>query len=168
MKMELMQPFINSLDAVIAETMGCSADIADVTMEEGNYKRTGIAALVGITGEIEGRVILDMEMAAAQQATADLAGAADSFTEETARETVCELTNMVIGNAVTQLNNHGFKFRVHPPEMYVLDGGLQGALDTEAVVLRFETPKGAVYLNIAVRYKQRRAGERPEVKVLCP
>jgi len=58
MKMDLIQPFINSLDAVIAETMGCSAEIADVTMEEGNYKRTGIAALVGITGEIEGRVIL--------------------------------------------------------------------------------------------------------------
>ncbi len=168
MKMDLMQPFINSLDAVIAETMGCSAEIADVTMEQGNYKRTGIAALVGISGEIEGRVILDMDMAAAQQATADLVGPAGSLTEETARETVCELTNMVIGNAVTQLNNFGCKFRVHPPEIYALDGGLQGAADTEAVVLRFETPKGTVYLNIAIRYKQRRAGERPQAKVLCP
>jgi len=42
MKMDLIQPFINSLDAVIAETMGCSAEIADVTMEEGHYQRTGI------------------------------------------------------------------------------------------------------------------------------
>jgi chemotaxis protein CheX len=168
MKMELIQPFINSLDAVIAETMGCSAEIADVTMEEGNYKRTGIAALVGITGEIEGRVVLDMSIAAAQQVTADLTGPTGNFTEETARETVCELTNMVIGNAVTQLNNHGFKFRVHPPEIYSLDGGLQGTPDTEAVVLRFETPKGTVYLNIAVRYKQRRAGARADLNVLCP
>ena len=168
MKMELIQPFINSLDAVIAETMGCSAEIADVTMEEGNYKRTGVAALVGISGEIEGRVILDMDPAAAQQATADLTGAAETPTEETARETVCEMSNMVIGNAVTQLNNAGFKFRVHPPEIYALDGGLRGAPDTEAVVLRFETPKGAVYLNIAVRYKQRRSGERATAKVLAP
>lgn len=168
MKMELIQPFINSLDAVIAETMGCSAEIADVTMEQGNYKRTGIAALVGISGEIEGRVILDMESAAAQQAGGDLTGGTGEQTEETARETVCELTNMVIGNAVTQLNNEGFKFRVHPPEIYALDGGLQSASDTEAVVLRFETPKGAVYLNIAVRYKQRRSNERLPAAVLCP
>jgi chemotaxis protein CheX len=168
MKMELIQPFINSLDAVIAETMGCSAEIADVTMEEGNYKRTGIAALVGISGEIEGRVILDMDAAAAKQVTADLTGAGSSSMEDTARETVCELTNMVIGNAVTHLNNEGFRFRVHPPEIYAFDGGLQGAADTEAVVLRFETPKGAVYLNIAVRYKQRRSGERANVNVLCP
>ena len=37
MNMELIQPFINSLDAVISETMRCSARIADVTMEEGSY-----------------------------------------------------------------------------------------------------------------------------------
>jgi chemotaxis protein CheX len=168
MKMELIQPFINSLDAVIAETMGCSAEIADVTMEDGNYQRTGIAALVGISGEIEGRVILDMDTAAAQQATADLTGAASERAEETARETVCELTNMVIGNAVTQLNNAGFKFRVHPPEIYAANLGLQGARDTEAIVMRFETPKGAVYLNISVRYKQRRSNERVATGVLCP
>src|SRR5579872_7307739 len=148
MKMELIQPFINSLDAVIAETMGCSAEIADVTMDEVNYKRTGIAALVEISGEIEGRVILDMD--------------------DAARETVCELTNMVIGNAVTQLNDTGFRFRVHPPEIYSLDGRLQAAPDTEAVVLRFETPKGRMYLNIAVRYGHSRSGERVATGVLCP
>ena len=61
MKMNLIQPFINSMDAVIAETMGCTAQIADVTMEEGNYERTGIAARVSMTGDIQGRIILDGE-----------------------------------------------------------------------------------------------------------
>jgi len=168
MKMELIQPFINSLDSVIAETMGRPAEIADVTMEEGSFKRTGIAALVAITGEIEGRVILDMETAAAQQVTAELTSATGTPTEETARETVCELTNMVIGNAVTQLNNRGFKFRVHPPEIYAADATAQKTQDTEAVVLRFETPKGAVYLNISVRYCQRRSSQDAKMEILHP
>ena len=150
MKMELIQPFINSLDSVIAETMGRPAEIADVTMEEGSFKRTGIAALVAITGEIEGRVILDMETAAAQQVTAELTGATGTPTEETARETVCELTNMVIGNSVTQLNDRGYKFKVHPPILYLMDVGPRGMLNAETVLLRFDLPKGAVYLNIAV------------------
>lgn len=168
MKMDLIQPFINSLDAVIAETMGCSAEIADVTMEEGHYQRTGIAALVVISGEIQGRVVLDMDMAAAHQATIDVTGVPGNPTEETARETVCELTNMVIGNAVTQLNNRGFKFRVHPPEIYATDAAAQKTPDTEAVVLRFETPKGSVYLNISVRYFQRRSSEDAKLEVLHP
>ena len=115
MKMELIQPFINSLDAVIAETMGCSAEIADVTMEEGNYQRTGVAALVGITGEIEGRVILDMDTAAAHQAAGELTGGTVERVEEAARETVCELTNMVIGNAVTSLPDCVSSTEISPP-----------------------------------------------------
>jgi len=40
MNMELIQPFINSLDAVISETMRCSPRIADVTMEEARVSRS--------------------------------------------------------------------------------------------------------------------------------
>jgi chemotaxis protein CheX len=150
MNMELIQPFINSLDAVISETMGCTARIADVTMEQGSYQRSGVAALVVLSGDIQGRIILDMDTDAAGQAASDLAGIAGSPTEETAREIVCELTNMVIGNSVTQLNDRGYKFKVHPPILYMMDVGPRGMLNAETVLLRFDLPKGAVYLNIAV------------------
>jgi chemotaxis protein CheX len=150
MKMELIQPFINSLDAVISETMHCSARIAEVTMEDGNYQRTGVAALVALSGDIQGRVILDMDAVAASQMASDLSETYANPTGETTREIVCELTNMVIGNSVTQLNDRGFKFKVHPPELFMIDVGPHGTLDRETVLLRFELPKGNVYLNIAV------------------
>jgi chemotaxis protein CheX len=150
MNMEIIQPFINSLDAVISEIMRCNARIADVTMEEGSYQRTGVAALVTLSGDIEGRIILDMDAAAASQAASDLSDITGAPSEETTREIICELTNMVIGNSVTQLNDRGFKFRVHPPELFIIDVGPRGTLDSETVLLRFELPKGAVYLNIAV------------------
>ena len=150
MNMDLIQPFINSLDAVISETMRCSARIADVTMEQGSYQRTGVAALVVLSGDIEGRIILDMDATAASQVASDLSEIVGAPTEEMTREIVCELTNMVIGNSVVQLNDRGFKFRVHPPEIFLIDVGPWGTLDRETVLLRFELPKGAVYLNIAV------------------
>ena len=150
MNMELIQPFINSVDAVLSETMRCSPRMADVTMEQGSYQRTGIAAQVVLSGEIEGRIILDMDADAAGQAGSDLSEIAGAPTDETIRDIVCELTNMVIGNSVTQLNDRGFKFRVHPPELFMLDVGPYGTLDRETVLLRFELPKGAVYLNNAV------------------
>lgn len=152
MNMDLIQPFINSLDAVISETMRCSARIADITMEDGNYQRTGVAALVLLSGDIEGRIILDMDAAAASHVASNLSEIAGAPTEETTRDIVCELTNMVIGNSVTQLNNRGLKFRVHPPEFFVIDVGPGGTLNRETVLLRFELPKGAVYLNIAVHH----------------
>ena len=150
MNMELIQPFINSLDAVISETMHCTAQVADVTMEEGSYQRTGIAALVTLSGDIQGRIILDMDADAASHVASGLSEIAGEPTEENTREIVCELTNMVIGNSVTQLNDRGYKFKVHPPELFLIDVGPRGTLDRETVLLRFELPKGAVYLNILV------------------
>jgi len=150
MNMDLIQPFINSLDAVIHETMRCTARIADVTMEQGSYERSGVAALVTLSGDIQGRIILDMDKDAASQVAFELSDIAGPPTEESTHDIVCELTNMVIGNSVTELNNRGFKFRVHPPELFLLDVGPQGMLDSETVLLRFELPKGAVFLNIAV------------------
>jgi chemotaxis protein CheX len=160
MKMDLIQPFVNSLDAVISQTMGCSAQIADVTMEESQYQRSGIAALVTITGEIQGRVVLDMDASAAQQAATDLGASPGPAPEETLREAVSELSNMVIGNAVTQLNDRGFKFKVHPPEIYATESAPAEPRETETVILRFETPKGKIHLNIAIRYLRRREQER--------
>ena len=58
MRMELIQPFINAADAVLSETLQSSAQIGDLTMEEETYRRKGVAAIISILGDIEGRVIL--------------------------------------------------------------------------------------------------------------
>ncbi|MGC1594200.1 MAG: hypothetical protein WA774_02525, partial [Candidatus Acidiferrales bacterium] len=74
MRMDLIQPFIGSLDAVLAEMMNVPAKIVDLTMEEEGYRRKGTAASVSFKGQIEGRVILDMEPRAAAQVASYLAG----------------------------------------------------------------------------------------------
>ena len=42
MRMDLIQPFIGSLDAVLAEMMKAPAKIVDLTMEEEGYRRKGL------------------------------------------------------------------------------------------------------------------------------
>jgi CheY-specific phosphatase CheX len=73
--MDLIQPFIGSLDAVLAEMMKAPAKIVDLTMEEEGYRRRGTAAAVSFKGQIEGRVILDMEPGAAAQVASFLGAA---------------------------------------------------------------------------------------------
>jgi chemotaxis protein CheX len=160
MKMELIQPFISATDAVLAETLGCSTKVSDVSMDEQGYRRQGVAALVVIRGDIEGRVILDLESVTAVKAASTLAGAEVQESAAIVHETVCELANMVIGNAVTLLNDQGFHFKVAPPEVHVSADGLHGTRDTEALVMSFDTPHGCVFLNIAMRYNRRRSRER--------
>ncbi len=165
MRMELIQPFINAADAVFAESLQGPTTIGDLAMEEGAYRRKGVAALIAIKGEIEGRIILDLAPDVAAKVAAILTGAEVVENEQVARETVCELANMIIGNSVTLLNDQGYKFKVFPPEIHTSDEGLAGSQDTEAMVLAIETSCGSIYLNIAMHHLARRRRERDTVSV---
>jgi len=161
--MELIQPFINAADAVFAESLQGPTRIGDLLMEEQAYHRKGVAALIVIKGDIEGRIILDLAPEVALKVSAVLTGGGVSDSEQVVRETVCELANMVIGNSVTLLNDQGYKFKVFPPEIHMNDEGLAGSRDTEAMVLAIETACGNIYLNIAMHHLTRRRRERDTV-----
>ncbi len=156
MKMELIQPFINAADAVLSQTLACSFDVADISMGQEAYQRHATAAMVEITGDIEGRVILDVEDSTAMKVACTTAGMEMDADPQIIREAVAELANLVIGNAVTTLNDQGFHFRVHPPVEHPCQHGFTGSEDTEALVMDFSSPAGRVFLNVAVRYNQRR------------
>ncbi len=166
MRMELIQPFISAADAVFAESLQAPTKIVDLEMEQEAYRRKGVAALIAIKGDIEGRVILDLSPDVAMKVASLLAGTEMEASDQVVRETVCEMANMVIGNSVTLLNDQGFHFKVFPPEIHTDETGLAGSADTEALVICIETPCGNIYLNIAMHYLHRRRQERKEVPTL--
>ena len=155
MKMELIQPFINAADAVLSQGLASPILIGNLSMEDENYRRKGVAAMIWLSGDIEGRVIFDLDPETAVSVASQFAGSPVPETDSLVRETVCELANQIIGNAVTTLNDQGFHFRVHPPTMHTTEPGPHGSENTEAMVLQFETRNGNVFMNVALRYGQR-------------
>jgi chemotaxis protein CheX len=165
MKLDLIQPFISAVDTVLAETMETPVTIGGLKMDDEGYRKKGVAAMIAIKGAIEGRVILDVEPRAAARVANYLAGEDITLDEQAMRETVSELANMVIGNAVTLLNDRGSTYKVYPPELITDEQLAREGADTEATVLSFETQHGNVYMNIAMRYFRRRQRERNVVAV---
>jgi chemotaxis protein CheX len=156
MRMELIQPFINSADAVLAQGLEGPTSIENLSMEEEAYRRRGIAAEVSLTGEIEGRIIFDLDPETAARVAQRFSGTDVPESDDLVRETVCELANQIIGNAITSLNDQGFHFHVHPPVLHTSDHGSKSSEDTEALVMCFNTSSGNVFMNVALRYNRRR------------
>jgi chemotaxis protein CheX len=163
MRMDLIQPFINAADAVLAETLQCPTKIGDVAMDEEAYRRRGTAAIINIEGDIHGRVIFDLDDATAAKVATYLAGEPIVAGAEVVKETIFELANQIIGNAVTTLNDQGFRFKISPPELHVAELGEKSSEEQEALVMCFDTANGSVYMNIAMRYNRRRRQERAAV-----
>src|ERR1051326_1040648 len=93
---------------------------------------------------------------AAARVASYLTGSPVPESDEVARETVCELANMVIGSAITSLNNQGFKFKIYPPVIHADELGEKSSEDQEALVMCFDTDNGNIFMNIAMRYNRRR------------
>ena len=74
MRMDLIQPFINSADAVLAQALASPVAVEHLAMEEEAYRRKGVAAEVCLSGEIEGRIIFDVDLGGALQHASRLAG----------------------------------------------------------------------------------------------
>ena len=163
MKMELIQPFINAADAVLSQGLQCTTMVGNLTMEEAAYRRKGVAGMIMLTGDIEGRIILDLEAQVAVRVASHYAGAPLPESDALVKETIFELANQVVGNAISALNDQGFHFRVHPPLLLTSPEGDKSSEDVEALMICFETPLGNVFMNVALRHNKRRMADHATV-----
>jgi chemotaxis protein CheX len=163
MKMELIQPFINAADAVLSQGLSGTTKVDHLSMEEEAYRRKGVAGMVALTGDIEGRIILDLEPQTAVRVASHYAGADLPESDGLIKETIFELANQVVGNAVCALNDQGFHFRVHPPLLLTAENGDKTSEDVEALMICFETSLGNVFMNVALRYNKRRMADHAGV-----
>ena len=152
MKMELIQPFINAADAVLSQGLKSPMAIDNLSMEGEAYRRKGVAAVILLTGDIEGRVVFDLAPKTAAIVASHFAGTELPESDDLVREAVCELANQVIGNAVATLNDQGFHFRVHPPLLVTSTENDKTTENVEALMICLTTPAGNVYMNVALRY----------------
>ena len=159
MKMDLIQPFINAADAVLSQGLNGSTKVGTLSMEEHAYRRRGVAGLIALTGEIEGRVILDLDPQTALRVASHYAGTNLPESDSLIKETVFELANQVVGNAISALNDQGFRFRVHPPLLLTSEEGDKSSEDVEALMICFETSMGDVFMNVALRHNSQRMNE---------
>ena len=159
MKMELIQPFINAADAVLSQGLQGTTQVGHLAMEEDAYRRKGVAGMISLSGDIEGRIILDLEPHTAVRVASHYAGAELPESDSLIRETIFELANQVVGNAISALNDQGFHFRVHPPVLLTADEGDRSSEDVEALMICFETAMGDVYMNVALRHNRKRMSE---------
>src|SRR5271154_7599690 len=163
MKMELIQPFINAADAVLSQGLQGSTKVGHLSMEEEGYRRRGVAGMVALPGDIEARIIPALEPQTAVRVASHYAGTELPESDGLIKETIFELANQVVGNAVCALNDQGFHFRVHPPVLVTAAEGDKTSEDVEALMICFETSMGNVYMNVALRYNKRRMSDHAVV-----
>lgn len=154
MRVEYINPFVESAFNVLKEVLDTEVKRGDLYLKSSSMAIQGVAALVGLAGDVEGRVLFDMTKSTALYVAGAMNGG-EVFTtmDEMAKATIQELANMITARAVTQLASLGFKFDLTPPALFTGDNmEVSNNLKVEALIVPMELgEKGKIDVNVAIR-----------------
>lgn len=152
MKEQLVKPFLKSLQEIIGQITGMSMEIKDTNMGQTTTAKD-VAILIGVSGELEGQTMINLEKPFAMQiASSMMGGMPVTELDEISKSAVAELGNMVLGNAAIHLFNEGCKIDITPPTLLTKD---QTSWDGEQPVVStvLENNLGKIEMNLALRAK---------------
>ncbi|MDR2797543.1 MAG: chemotaxis protein CheX [Treponema sp.] len=154
MRVEYINPFVESTYNILKEVLGTEVIRGSLYLKSATMAIQGVAALVGLAGDVEGRVIFDMTKETAL-AVAGAMNGGEKFTvmDEMAKATIQELANMITGQAVTKLHDLGFKFDLTPPALFTGDNmEVSNNLKVEALIVPMDLgPCGKIEVNVVIR-----------------
>ena len=111
----------------------------------------GVATLVGLAGDVEGRVLFDMSMETALRIASQMNGEELPVFDELAKATITELANLITAQAVTKLHELGFRFDLTPPALFTGERMEISVQNVEALIVPMITEQGKLEVNVAIR-----------------
>jgi len=155
MRVEYINPFVESAFNVLKEVTNEEVRRGDLSLKPTSAGIKGVAALVGLAGDVEGRVIFDMTKETALFIAGAMNGEKFTVFDELGKATIQELANMITAQAVTKLHDLGFKFDLTPPALFTGDNmevSSNSGEKLEALVVPMEVGiDSKVEINVVIR-----------------
>ncbi len=147
MRFDYISSFVDSAENVMEGIISSGIRRGEITLEDSLFAR-GISATIFLVGSVDGRVVLDLEPSVAKKIAGSMNNVEFDRVDHLVLDTICELTNIIIGKAVTALNNKGFRFRPSPPCFFI---GEKVYFGLEALSISLSTEWGELYIKAAIK-----------------
>lgn len=151
MRVEYINPFVEAAFNILSEVLGGEINRGELYLKSTSIPVMGVAALVGLAGDVEGRVIFDMSLDTAMKIASTMNQEELPKFDELARATITELANLITAQAVTKLHDLGFKFDLTPPALFTGEKMEISDHEVEALIVPMQTSQGKVEVNVAIR-----------------
>ncbi|GHU64345.1 chemotaxis protein CheX [Spirochaetia bacterium] len=158
MRVEYINPFVEAAFNVLKEVLNTDVKRGDLFLKSSSMRIMGVAAMVGLAGDVEGRVLFDMNKETALFVVSAMNGEEFKAMDEMAKATIQELANMITAQAVTKLHDLGFKFDLTPPALFTGDNmevATNMGKDVEALIVPMQLgvggTSGKIEINVVIR-----------------
>ena len=147
MRLEYINSFVDSAQNVMESLVPTGITRGSITLKD-SLSVQDISATIFLLGAIDGRIALDLERPVAKKVAGLMNNLEFARVDHLVIDTICELTNIIIGKAVTSLNNKGFIFRPSPPCFFMGEKTYPGL---EAMCICLSTGWGDIRIQAAIK-----------------
>jgi chemotaxis protein CheX len=156
MRVEYINPFVEAAFNVLKEVLQTDVKRGDLFLKSTTMQIQGVAALVGLAGDVEGRVLFDMTKETALAVASGMNQEEMTVLDDMVKATITELANMITAQAVTKLHDLGFKFDLTPPALFTGDNmEIMNNMEVEALIVPMELgvggKNGKIEINVVIR-----------------
>jgi CheY-specific phosphatase CheX len=144
--LEYINSFVDSAQDVMETLVPTAITRGEVTLTD-SLSIQDISAMIFLVGGIDGRIALDLEQPVAKKIAGFMNNVEFAHVDHLVLDTICELTNIIIGKAVTSLNNKGFRFKPSPPCFFMGEKTYHGL---EAMCICLSTEWGNIRVQAAI------------------
>ncbi|MGL4367506.1 MAG: chemotaxis protein CheX [Brevinemataceae bacterium] len=152
MLIDYINPFVEATFEIMSEILNSPIKRGQIQLKNIGEEMKGIAVIIGVTGNVSGRIIFDMNESTALLLSEKLNNEQFSSFNTLARSTISEIANMITGRAVTKLAKDSRSFNFSPPTL--LSGANIFIFETgtiEALIIPIDTGYGVLDINIAFK-----------------
>ncbi len=151
MRVEYINPFVEAAFDILKEVLGDDVQRGELYLKSTSKAVMGVAAFVGLAGNVEGRVLFDMSMDTALAVASEMNGETLTTLDDLGKATITELANMITAQAVTKLHDLGFTFDLTPPAIFTGENMEITDNEVEALIVPVIIKQGKIEINVAVR-----------------
>ena len=111
---EYVNPFLLAAVSVLRD-FNLTAKMGKAEAKTAAYETDSIIIMIGVTGEMRGQVLISFSYASACDVASKMMMTEVTELGDIATSAICELGNMILGNAATVFSNKGIGIDITPP-----------------------------------------------------
>lgn len=157
MKVQNLNPFVDAAAYVLEQCIpNAGLKRGELKFSTDPHISAGISTYIGLTGELRGRVIYDMNKQTAVEITSVMNEEEQVGMNNLVRSTICELANMMTGNAATRLNHSGVRVDITPPTFIIgSDTQVYSYKTMGHLIVPIETRCGSLVISLSITEEEK-------------
>jgi chemotaxis protein CheX len=148
---EFINPFLQAASEVLEAELGSVPERGTIGLQRSAYTSDEVTAVVAVTGDVAGMVLLSMAQVTARALVSKMMGQEFPELDALAQSGIAEIANVITGRAASLLAEAGFPSDLAPPMLLVGLNTMISTLDVQRLIIPLQTEFGKIEIQVALK-----------------